>query len=453
MKVDPSIFKAYDIRGIFPGQIDEEVAYKIGRAFARLIKSENAGKQIKIAVARDMRLSSPNLSEKIIEGLVKSGVNVVNIGLASTPTFYFGVAYYGFDAGIQVSASHNPPEYNGFKMVRSGGIPVSEASGIKQMRDWVVENNWIDEQPGQTGNQSGVLDEMVDVQKKWVDWSNIKPFKIAIDTANGMGGLDAEAMFNKSNCKIIKLNFELDGTFPIHQADPLKEENLAWVKKAVLEQNADLGIATDGDADRYFFIDENGDTVQQDVLRGIVAQIMLAKYPGEKMGYDIRPGRATVDLITAAGGVPVVNRVGHSLIKEQMLRENIVFSGEISGHYFFKQEYGTFEAPTILVGLLLDYISRSGKKLSQLWKPYAIYFHSGEINTKVKDVNTKIEEIKSKYSDGQQSFLDGISVEYPEWWFNVRPSNTEPLLRLNLEAKIKELMEQKRDEVLALIRS
>jgi len=321
------------------------------------------------------------------------------------------------------------------------------------MKDWVLEDQWADEEPGILKNKTGVLEELIDVQKKWVNWAKIKPYKIAVDTANGMGGLDVTAMFDGSNCQIIKINFDLDGTFPVHQADPLKEENLAWVKKAVVEQKANLGIAVDGDADRYFFIDENGDTVPQDILRGLIAQIMLKRYPGEKMGYDVRPGRATIDLIEAGGGIPVINRVGHSLIKEQMLRENIVFSGEISGHYFFKQDYGTFEAPTILVGLLLENLSQSGKKLSELWKPYKIYFQSGEINSDVKDKQQKIEEINIKYTDGKKSFLDGISVEYPDYWFNVRPSNTENKLRLNLEARTKELMELKRDEILALIRS
>ncbi len=453
MDIDTSIFKAYDIRGVYPKSLDENLAEKIGRALARLIKSENPGQQVTIMVARDMRVSSPALTERVIEGLLKSGVNVMDVGLASTPTFYFGVAYYGYTAGIQISASHNPPEYNGFKMVRARGVPISEASGIVQMKDWVIEDKFTDENPGQSEKRSGILEDLVKVQKEWVDWANIKPYKIAIDTANGMGGPDIDAMFKGTRCELVRLNFDLDGNFPVHQADPLKEENLKWVKEAILKSRADLGIAIDGDADRYFFIDENGDTVPQDILRGLVAQIMLSKYPGEKMGYDIRPGRATIDLIEAAGGIPVVNRVGHSLIKEQMLKENIVFSGEISGHYFFKQVYGTFEAPTILVGLFLDFVSKSGKKLSQIWKPFAIYFHSGEINSEVKDTKAKIEEIKIKYSDGKQMFMDGISVEYPDYWFNVRPSNTEPKLRLNLEARTKQLMETKRDEILALIRS
>jgi phosphomannomutase len=453
MKADPSIFKAYDIRGIYPTSLNEDIAEKIGKAFARLITSENPGKKVNIALAKDMRLSSPDLAARVVEGLLKSGVNVTDIGLASTPTFYFGTAFYGFDAGIQVSASHNPPEFNGFKMVRAHGIPVSEDSGIFKMRDWVLEDKWTDKEPGTLENKSGVLEDLVKEQKRWIDWSKIKPYKIAVDTANGMGGLDVAAMFENTDCEIIKINFDLDGTFPVHQADPLKEENLAWVKKAVIEYKADLGIAVDGDADRYFFIDENGETVPQDILRGLVAQLMLKRYPGEKMGYDVRPGRATIDLIEAAGGIPVVNRVGHSLIKEQMLRENIVFSGEISGHYFFKQDYGTFEAPVILVGLLLDSLSRSGKKLSELWMPHKKYFNSGEINSDVNDKAKIIQIISEKYKDGKVSHFDGVSVEYPDYWFNVRPSNTENKLRLIIEARTKDVMEQKREEILTLIRS
>ena len=453
MDVDTSIFKAYDIRGVYPTSLNEELAEKIGRAFARLIKAENQGKQVNILLARDMRLSSPGLAIKVIEGLLKSGVNVIDVGLASTPTFYFSVGYYGFDAGIQISASHNPPEYNGFKMVRAGGVPVSEASGIVQIRDWVVEDKWEDTESGKLETKTGVLDDLMREQKKWVDWTKMKQFKIAVDTANGMGGLDIPAMFRGSSCDLIKLNFDLDGTFPVHQADPLKEENLAWVKKAVLENAADLGIAVDGDGDRYFFVDEKGNAVKQDVLRGLVAQMMLARYPGEKMGYDVRPGRATIDLILAGGGIPVENRVGHSLIKEQMLREKIIFSGEISGHYFFKQDYGTFEAPTILVGLILEHLTRTGQKMSELWEPYDIYFHSGEINSDVSNKAEMIAAIEKKYGDGKVSHLDGISIEFPDYWFNVRPSNTENKLRLNLEARSKEVMEQKRDEILALIRT
>ena len=260
-------------------------------------------------------------------------------------------------------------------------------------------------------------------------------------------------MFKNLKCNLIILNEKLDGTFPIHQPDPLAEENLKMLQKAVLENKADLGIGPDGDGDRYFFIDEKGEIVRQEILRGIMAQIALKENPGATVCYDIRPGRITKDMIEEAGGKASVTRVGHSLIKEQMLKENAVFGGESSGHYFYKFMYGTFEAPIVLTLKFLEYLSEQNIPLSEVIAPYRKYFHSGEINTKVPDVKAKIEEIKQKYSDGQQSFLDGITIEYPDYWFNVRPSNTEPLLRLNLEARSKELMDQKRDEVLSVMKS
>lgn len=454
MQVDPGIFKAYDIRGIYNETLSDELAENIGRAFAKLLQEENEGKRLSIMVTRDMRISSPVLANKVIEGLIKSGVDVVDAGMTSTPTFYFGVAFYGYDGGIQISASHNPSKYNGFKMVRSRGIPVSGESGIKKIRDWIINGDLGDPVgDGSLQSKSGVLVEQTEVQKKWSDWSSFPDYKIVIDPANGMGCMDAEAMFKDTNCSIIKLNFELDGTFPAHEADPLKPENLTMLRKAVIENKADLGIAIDGDADRYFFIDENGEVFKQEILRGLIGQQILKRFPGEKIGYDIRPGRSTTDMVKAAGGIPITTRVGHSLIKEQMLKEDMIFSGESSGHYFFKQDYGTFEAPVILTGLVLDSLYKSGKKISELWKPFDIYFNSGEINSEVKDVQGKIMEIKDKYVDGKQSNLDGISVEYDDWWFNVRPSNTEPKLRLVLEAKSQKLMEEKRDELLILIRN
>lgn len=457
MVIDPTIFKSYDIRGIYPTQLNEELAYKIARAYAEIIRRENKNKEnIEVVVGCDMRVSTPSLKEQTIRGLTDSGLNVVDVGLVTTPTFYFSVAYYGYVGGMQVSASHNPKEYNGFKMVRAGAVPVSGEQGIYEMRDMVIANNFpVYDKKGSVSQKSGVVEDEVKAQtfELKIDTSKIKPFKIVVDTANAMAVLDVKAMFKNLKCHLIILNEKLDGTFPVHQPDPLAEENLKLLQDAVSENQADLGIGPDGDGDRYFFIDDKGEIVRQEILRGIMAQIALKENPGATVCYDIRPGRITKDMIEEAGGKASVTRVGHSLIKEQMLKENSVFGGESSGHYFYKFKYGTFEAPIVLTLKFLEFLSVQNKSLSEVIAPYRKYFHSGEINTKVPDVKAKIDEIKGKYSDGQQSFLDGITVEYPDYWFNVRPSNTEPLLRLNLEARSKQLMEQKRDEVLAIMKS
>ena len=454
MKVDTSIFKAYDIRGIYPDSIDEEIAEKVGRAYAIILKGENPGKKLTVVVGEDMRLSSPSLKKSLIKGLTESGLSVVNVGLVSTPTFYFAVAYYKYDGGIQVSASHNPKEYNGLKMTRGRGIPVGGDTGIMEIKDLVVKNKFENAKTkGKVAKRDNVLIDAEIVQSKNIDTSKIKPFKIVADAANAMGALDLEAVFSQLSCKLVKLNFKLDGTFPAHHPDPLKEETLTQLKEAVVEEKADMGIAPDGDGDRYFFIDEKGETVPQPILRGLMAQIELKENPGATVCYDVRPGRITRDMIEELGGKAVVTRVGHSLIKETMLKEDAVFGGESSGHYFYKFTYGTFEEPIVLVLKFLLYLSEQNKPLSEVIKPYKRYFHSGEINSDVKDKEAKMEEIVKKYSDGKLSRLDGITIEYPDYWFNVRASNTEPLLRFALEAKTKELMEKKRDEITKLIRN
>lgn len=454
MPVDPSIFKMYDIRGVYPEQIDENIAYKIARAYSEILKKENREKELKVVVGSDMRTSSPSLKKKVIDGLLDSGLNVVDVGLVSTPSYYFAVSYYDYDGGIQVSASHLPTEFNGFKLVRARAVPVSGMFGINEIKEMVLKDD-IPEviEKGNLETKSNITEEEARVQRGGTGWEKIKPFKIVVDTGNGMGALDIEALFKDLPCSLTKLNFDLDGTFPVHIPDPLKEENLKWVKDEIVNSGADLGIATDGDADRWFFIDEKGETVPQPILRGLMAQIELQKTPGATICYDIRPGKMTKEMIEEAGGKAVMTRVGHSLIKEKMLEVGAVFGAESSGHYFYKFPYGTFEAPMVLVLKFLAYLSEQDRPLSEMIKPYKKYFHSGEINSKVKDKNRKIEEIAEKYRDGQINYLDGITVEYPNFWFNVRPSNTEDILRLNLEAIDQKTMEEKRDEVLEFIRS
>lgn len=455
MNVDPSIFKAYDIRGIYPDQLNEEIAYKIGRAYCTILKKENPDKELTIAVGCDMRLSTPSLKEKVIEGVLDSGVNVCDIGLASTPTYYFAVAYYEFDGGIQVSASHNPKEYNGFKITRSHSVPLSGDSGMYDLRDLVIKGEFEDVyKKGKLTKKDGVLETLVKEQTKGIYLKSIKPFKISVDAANAMGSLDVDVMFQNTKVELIRINWELDGNFPSHQSDPLQDENLVPTQESVIKNKSDIGIVPDGDGDRYFFIDEKGAVIRQEILRGIMAQLALKEFPGATVCYDIRPGRITKDMIEEVGGKASVTRVGHSLIKEQMIKEKAVFGGESSGHYFYKFDYGTFESPVRFVLKFLEFVSKQNKPLSEIISPYKKYFHSGEINTEVKDTEEKIKEIAEKYKDSTEiSYLDGITVEYKDYWFNVRPSNTEPKLRLNLEARSKELMEEKRDEVLKLMKS
>ncbi len=460
MQFNPKIFKAYDIRGIYGQDFDEELAYSLGLAYGIMRRDEKGkDKKLKIAAGSDMRLSSPSLKTKLISGLIDSGVDVVDIGLASTPTFYFAVANYGFDGGILISASHNPKEYNGFKLVRERAIPISQDTGLIDLRD-LVKGDSLEKTPvrGQIIQWADIASEplknaQIDHDLKYADLKKIKPFKIVIDPANAMGSLYFNELFRRLPCAIIKMNWILDGSFPAHEADPFKRENVVELSERIIAEKADLGIATDGDGDRIFFLDELGRPLDPGITRAILCKIFLTEKPGSKIAYDIRPGRITPDTISANGGIPIVTRVGHSLIKEQTIKEGAYFAGESSGHFFLNMPEGCYEVPVIVTLKILTELSKSGLTMSQYIKPYEKYFHSGEINSAVEDISAKIEQIKEKYNDGKLNELDGITIEYPDFWFNVRASNTEPLLRLNLEAISQELMEQKRDEILGLIRN
>lgn len=454
--MEPSIFKAYDIRAIYPEQIDEAGAYLIGRAFATLMIREISDKQLTIGVGGDMRLSTPSLKAEVVRGLRESGINVVDVGLISTPTYYFAVGYYNLDGGVQVSASHNPKDYNGFKMVRNRGIAVGGDSGVYEMRRIIEENDFtpLAESPGTFDVKDKVEDIAVQEFLKFAGNPEVKPFKIVIDTAHAMGVTDYGALFKNIPGEFITMNFELDGTFPAHEADPLKPENTADLRTRVVAENAHIGIASDGDADRVFIIDEKGNTVPSPILYTILAHIETEENPKDPLAYEIRLG----NLITEEfpNTELVQTPVGHSIIKSYMVKHNAVFGGEISGHYFFRLPWGTYEAPMLLVLKLLAWLSKQDKPLSEIVAGYQRYVSSGEVNTKVasrEEVDAKVEEIKQKYSDGEQVTIDGVKVSYPDCWFSVRASNTEPLIRLIVEAKDPALMEQKRDELLAIIRA
>lgn len=449
----PEIFKAYDIRGIFEQDFDADFAYDLGKAFVdlrRLDGDVEQDKAIKIVVARDMRLSSPQLSQRLIAGLFAAGAEVIDAGLISTPAFYFSVSDQKADGGIMISASHNPKEWNGFKLVRAKGRPVSGDSGISWLKDNIKSQN--DANNRQSAKIfSNAADAQLNHDLKFIDIASIKPLRVIADAANGMGAQYLELLAEALPIDLEKINFQLDGSFPAHEADPLKEENLNELKEAIIKRGADLGIATDGDGDRVFFVDNRGELIDPAIIRGLLAQIFLKDKPGSKICYDVRPGKITVDLIEEAGGIPIATRVGHSLIKEKMLAENAYFAGESSGHFFLNLEIGCFEMPMIIIGKMLSLFSQSNLSSADFIQPYRRYFHSGEINRSVKNKESVFKAIQKNYADGEISLLDGISVTYPDFWFNVRGSNTEDKVRLNLEAKEKTTMEKKRDEILRLI--
>ncbi len=456
LKINPKIFKSYDIRGIYGKDFDNDLAYKLGMAFVSLRKNDGDcnNKKLKIGVAYDMRLSSPHLKEKLIQGLLDAGADVVDLGLIATPSLYFAVGKYDYDGGIMISASHNPKEWNGFKLVRKNGVPISGETGINYLKDKIIKNHFFpveDNEKGQLSVNESVLNDELKYSLSVSPIDKIKDFKIVIDTANGMGAVYLKKLINILPINIVVINFILNGNFPAHEADPLKGENLEQIKTSIFEQKADLGIATDGDGDRIFFIDNNGKVIDPPILRGLLAKLFLKDKPGAKIGYDVRPGKITADIIKESGGKPVVTKVGHSLIKEQMIKENIYFAGESSGHFYFNGKYGCFEYPQIMILKFLTALSESGLTSSSFVHPYKRYFSSGEINKEVENKEEVFKRIEEKYSDAEINNLDGISITYPDYWFNVRASNTESKMRLNLEGINPEIVKKEKNKILKLI--
>ena len=448
MDVNPGIFKAYDIRGIYPTQLNEEVAYAVGRAFVTFLKVKT------VIVGRDMRLSSPQMAENVIRGLTDQGADVINIGMVSTDQYYYACAQLG-EAGMMVTASHNPAEYSGFKMVRKMPQLLSGDEGIQDLRR-IVENDAyapMPEKKGQVTHQD-LSQEFVDYVLSLVDVEALKPLKVIADTGNGMVGPILKRVYERLPVDLIGMYLDPDGSLPNHGLDPLQPENRAELQKRVVEENADIGFAFDGDGDRFFTIDDRGDFVSGDFMTALMGKYFLEKYPGAKIIYDVRASWAVDDLISAAGGTPLVERVGHAFIKQRMSQEDAVFAGEVTGHYYFK-DFFYADSGIVPSLIIMEMLSKKDVKLSQLLAELeAKYFISGEINTRISgDAQAKMKELADTYSDGKIEWLDGVSVTYDDWHFNVRPSNTEPLLRLNLEAKSQALMEEKRDEVLEIIRN
>jgi len=451
MSINPNIFKAYDVRGLYPQEVNEDAARLIGRGFVAYLKAK------RIAISRDMRLSSPSMAAAFIAGAREQGADVVDYGMMGTDMLYFAVARDGHDGGVQITASHNPKEYNGIKMVRKEAFPLSGDSGINDIRDMIAANQLPPPAatPGSL-SQASVVDDYVKHVMSFIDPSIIKPFNVVLDAGSGIAGMVAPLLFaHIPTKKLTTLCFEVDGTFPNHEANPLIEENRRDITERVIAEKADIGIAWDGDADRCFFLDGAGEFVPGDFITALLAEAFLLRQPGEPIIYDVRASYAVKDTAAKYGSKALMNRVGHSFIKRRMREDNAIFGGEVTGHYYFRDNFYA-DNGFIPALLILELMSRKGKTLHELLAPLREkYFISGEINTKVSDVKKaqeKIAGLAEKYKDGNVYQMDGISAEFPDWHFNVRGSNTEPMLRLNLEATTERMMEDKRDEVLAFIR-
>jgi len=445
--VNPSIFKAYDIRGIYPGQVNEDVAYLIGGVFLKFFKKR---KKPIIVVGSDNRISSPSLKKGLIKGVLDGGGNVIDIGLCSTPMFYFSIAHFGFDGGVQITASHLPPQYNGFKFVREKAIPVDEKTGLKEIKEILRFPTRI--QKKKKGNliKKNFLKDYLKFNLKDFDLKRMGSLKIVIDTGNAITGVLIPKIFKYSNFQIFHLFPELDGNFPNRPPDCLKRGALKKLKEEVLKKKADLGIAFDGDGDRIVFVDERSNFVSPDIITALIASLLLKEKPRERILYTVRSSKIIPDVVREKRGKSVIWMVGRSYIGRKIRKENILFGGEFSGHYYLR-DYYFCEAPLFVLFKILEELSRTKQKFSEILKPFKKYFHSGEINFKVKNPERILKILEKKYKKGKLSHLDGLKVDFRDWWFNIRFSRTEPLLRLVVEAKTKKLMQEKKKELSSLI--
>jgi phosphomannomutase len=441
------IFKAYDIRGIVPTQLNEEIARTIGLSFQHVLDAEDRANGNAVVVSRDMRSHSPGLERALIEGLTAGGLDVVEIGLAATPMNYFAISHLKAAGGVQVTASHNSAQYNGFKFSRHGARPVSGDYGIALMEEKVKSGDLPHSARPGTISQANVSE---DYKRHVLSFlKDGKRLKVVVDAANGMGTID-RPILEAMNIELIPLYFELDGTFPNHEPNPLREENLRDLMRAVREHGADLGVSFDGDADRAAFIDETGQSIGSDLMTGLIAGELLKREPGKVVVYDLRSSRAVAEYIREHGGVPMCERVGHSFIKATLRKHEGIFGGELAGHYYFR-DHSYADCPILSVVEVLNLLRSSGKPLSALVAPLRRYAKSPEINFEVEDKQGKMDELARRYADAEIDYLDGITFNYPDWWANVRPSNTEPFLRLVLEAKTPEELEHRERELIEIL--
>jgi phosphomannomutase len=446
--IDPGVFKAYDVRGLHPQELDEGGAQHIGAAFVDVTGAK------RIAVGHDTRLSSPGMAAAFVEGALDAGADVTELGLCATEMLYFAVADGGYDAGACITASHNPPQYTGVKMVTAGALPLSGDSGIGEVGRLAMAGAPREGRHGTRSQETDLLERFVEKCLTFVDPSAITGLKVVTDSANGMSGLYLPPVLERLDIEAVPYFLELDGRFPNHEPNPLLPENREFIMAKVREHGADLGIAFDGDADRCFFIDDSGEFVDGDFLTALLARHILGRTGPSTVVYDLRASRAVPDTITAAGGTPDMFRVGHAFIKRRMREVDAVFAGEVSGHYYFK-DFSYADTGLVPALLVMEMVAQGGVPLSELIAGFRERYHiSGEINSTVDDAPAALERIRERYSDGRQTEIDGLSVDYDDWHFNVRSSNTEPLLRLNLESLVSEAdMERRRDEVLEVVNS
>lgn len=457
MSINPHIFKGYDIRAVYPTDLDEDKMVQIVKAiYAFLRKDKKEDEQLTLVVGTDMRTSSPSLTKVAIQTLVDLGVHVIDVGVVSTPTFYFSVSHYNYEAGMQITASHNPKEWNGVKMVKNtpnGLTKIGKGSGMEEIKQMALDE--INPKPvgkGSVTKKTGILEDEVENTLRIVGNPTIKKFKIVADAANAMGSQYIDAVFKNVPGDIIRMNFELDGTFPAHQPDPLQSETLVDLQKRVVAENADLGLAPDGDGDRLFFIDEKGNIVPPTIITSMVATELLKTHPGEQILIDIRYILTPQKIVEENGGKVKITKVGHAYITEAMHSSGGIFAGESSGHYFFR-DTGNAESQMPMILTVLKVLTEANKPFSQVVEDYRRSYESGEVNFKVTNAPEIMEKAKERYKDGVVETMDGVAISYPDWRFSIRTSNTEPLLRLNVESYSKDTMGQKRDELLQLIKS
>ncbi len=452
--INPSIFKSYDIRGIYPKDLNEEIVRDITKAIYTFFKNEIKKDKLSVVVGKDMRLSSPQLFEVAVNTLKEMGAKVIDIGLVSTPTFYFSVFHYGFDCGFQITASHNSKEWNGFKIVKNtpkGLVKIGKSTGMEDIKRIAIDKAFASFVDGGTiEKKENVLDDEIKNSLKIAGNLNIKPFKIVADAANAMGSQYIEEIFKHIPGTLVKMNFKLDGSFPAHQPDPLQSENLVDLQSKVIEEKADIGFAPDGDGDRLFFIDEKGKIVPPSIITSMISIELLKKNPKETILVDIRYLLTPKKIIEENNGKMSVTKVGHAYITESMHKTGAIFAGESSSHFFFR-DTGNAESQMATILFVLSILTKIGKPFSEVVEIYRRSFESGEYNFKVLDSAKILDTIKEKYKDGKLETLDGVAIDYPKWRMSVRTSNTEPLLRLNVESTEKGIMEEKRDELINLI--
>jgi len=446
MNIDPSIFKAYDIRGTHPDQVNGDIAYTIGASLASYLKPKT------IAVGRDMRNSSDELAEHLIRGINDSGVDVIDLGLTSTDGLYFAVGKHGYDGGVMITASHNPKQYNGFKICRKMAEPLSGQQGLKQMMESIQNDTYLTKTPSRGVTvRKDISEAYASHCLSFIDIEKVRPFKIAIDAGNGMAGATLPPVLEKLPLDITRLYFDLDGNFPNHPASPIELENLVDLQKAIAETDADFGVAFDGDADRMFLVDKFGKQLGGDMVTALVSKSLLAKNPGETILYNLICSHSVPELIESTGGKAIRTKVGHALIKPLMKKHNAIFGGEHSGHFYFR-DFWFADSGLIAFLVCLELISTVNKPLHEMVKEIDPYVRSGEINSRVDSISDRIASVKEKFSAGQIDEEDGITIQFDDFWFNLRPSNTEPLLRLNVEADTEALLKEKTAEILKVVR-